>query len=220
MDGEHFTEHTSVIMNIAVIAANGRSGAAFVRAALEAGHTIKAGVHKGHAFAAHPALTVLECDATSSEDVARLIKDQDAVVSFIGHVKGSPAHVQTDAMRVLSAQMKLQGIKRLVSLTGTGVRFAGDKITLIDRILNLSIGIIDPARIQDGKDHVEVLKGSELNWTVIRVLKLQNIPAKAFSLKAHGPTKVVVGREEVALAVLRVLNETSFIKEAPIISRA
>ena len=115
--------------------------------------------------------------------------------------------------------MKELDIKRLVSLTGTGVRFSADKISLIDRILNLSISIIDPARVKDGKNHVEVLKRSALDWTVIRVLKLQNVPPKPFELREHGPTKWYVGRQEVAQAVLQVLEQRSFIKQAPIIGR-
>lgn len=205
-------------MNIAVIAANGRSGKAFVEQALAVGHSIRAGVHKGNTLTSHPQLTIIECDATNHADVEKLIQGQDAVVSFIGHVKGSPAQVQTDAMRVIVAAMQHQGITRLVSLTGTGVRFPGDHISLVDRFLNAGISIIDSQRIQDGKDHVAVLQQTDLDWTVIRVLKLQNITPKPFSLKINGPTKWMVGREEVAQAVLQVLEQNSFIKSAPIIS--
>jgi len=205
-------------MNIAVIAANGRSGKAFVTQALAAGHSVRAGVYKSNNLEEHPNLTVVECDATNKNDLANLIKGQDAIVSFIGHVKGSPAQVQTDAMRVLAEAMKEQDITRLVSLTGTGVRFPGDKITLIDRILNVSISIIDPARIRDGKGHVAFLQQTDLDWTVIRVLKLQNVEPKPFTLKQNGPTKLYVGRDEVAKAVLEVLEQNSFIRQAPIIS--
>ncbi len=205
-------------MKIAVIAANGRSGRAFVEHALAAGHSIRAGVHLGGTFTAQTGLTIVECDATNLAEVEKLIEGQDAVVSFIGHVKGSPAHVQTDAMRVISTAMQQQGLTRLVSLTGTGVRFPGDAISIVDRILNASIGIIDPKRIEDGKDHVALLQQTSLDWTVIRVLKLQNIHPGPFSLKVNGPTKWVVGREEVARAVLQVLQDGSFVKEAPIIS--
>ena len=206
-------------MNIAVIAANGRSGKVFVEQALAAGHSIRAGVHGKSELTTHADLEIVQCDATKKSEVENLIKGQDAVVSFIGHVKGSPAHVQTDAMRVLCTAMEHEGITRLISLTGTGVRFPGDKISLIDRILNTSIAVIDPKRIQDGKDHVVLLQQSSLEWTVIRVLKLQNIQPKSFSLKPGGPTKWVVGREEVAAAVLQVIEQDSFIRQAPIISK-
>lgn len=207
-------------MKIAVIAANGRSGKAFVDAALANGHQIRAGVHGSHAFQPHPALEIMECDATNRDQLQQLLAGQDAVASFIGHVKGSAADVQTNAMQCLVAVMKELGMTRVVSLTGTGVRFPGDHITLVDRILNVSISIIDPARVADGKHHVQVLQASDLEWTVIRVLKLQNTTPQPFSLREHGPTKWYVSRQDVAQAVLQVLEQHSFVRQAPIISRA
>lgn len=207
-------------MKIAVIAANGRSGKLFVEKALAAGHSVRAGVHHTNNLTPHERLSTQQCDATNAGDLAKLLDRQDAVVSFIGHVKGSPSHVQTDAMHSLVDTMRLQGLGRVVSLTGTGVRFPGDKITLVDRLLNLSISIIDLARVNDGRDHVQVLKQSNLDWTVIRVLKLQNTSPQPFALLEHGPTKWYVSRDEVAQAVLQVLEENSFIKQAPIIGKA
>ena len=206
-------------MNIAVVAANGRSGQAFVEAALAAGHTVKAGVRGKSYLTPHPNLSSVECDATNSAQLKNLLAGQNAVASFIGHVKGSDDDVQTIAIQKIVDAMKQVGMSRIVSLTGTGVRFAGDHISLVDRFLNLSIGIIDPARIKDGKNHVEALKASNLDWTIIRVLKLQNVAPKPFTLLEHGPTKWYVGRQEVAQAVLQVLEEGSFIKQAPIISK-
>lgn len=206
-------------MKIAVIAANGRSGKAFVEAALKAGHSVVAGVRGAHAFEPHKNLVVAECEATNPEQVELLIRGQDAVVSFIGHVKGSPARVQTNAMNVICDVMNKQGMTRIVSLTGTGVRFPGDRIGFVDRFLNAGISVIDPARIQDGKDHVQVLQQSSLDWTVLRVLKLENIKPTPFVLSENGPTKWVVSREDVAKAALEVLEQGSFIKKAPILSK-
>jgi len=205
-------------MNIAVVAANGRSGRVFVEQALANGHSVRAGVFSNNTLQPHDQLTFVQCDATNADDLANLVRGQDAVASFIGHVKGSPPHVQTDAMRALTAVMKDHGMQRIVSLTGTGVRFAGDRIPLIDRLLNLGISTIDPARVNDGREHVQVLKESGLDWTVIRVLKLQNVAPKPFKLTPHGPTKWYVGRQEVAQAALQVLEQGSFIQQAPIIS--
>jgi len=206
-------------MKIAVIAANGRSGQAFVEVALANGHSIRAGIRGKSYLQPHPNLIIVECDATNELQLNDLLLGQEAVASFIGHVKGSEPHVQTIAIQKILRVMKVLGVNRLVSLTGTGVRFPGDKISIIDRFLNLSISIIDPARVKDGKNHVEALKASDLDWTVIRVLKLQNVPPKPFELREHGPTKWYVGRQEVAQAVLQVIEQHSFIKQAPIISK-
>lgn len=163
---------------------------------------------------------MVECDATKKEDMINLIKGSDAVVSLIGHVKGSPADVQTMSISNAVTAMKALGIKRIVSLTGTGVRLDGDKITLADRFLNLGVRIVDPKRVKDGLEHFKVLRESGLDWTVIRVLKLQNLKPAKFQLREHGPTKVVVSRKEAAEAILMVLVDGAFIKAAPIISKA
>ena len=206
-------------MKIAVIAANGRSGSAFVAAAVRAGHTIRAGVHGPSRLVASPSLELVQCDATKPDELRNLLAGCDAVVSLIGHVKGSPPRVQTVAINNVITAMKGLKLTRIVSLTGTGVRFPVDKITLTDRLLNLSIGIIDPNRVQDGIDHVTALKASGLDWTVVRVLKLQNVPASSFRLSANGPTKPYVGRDEVAQAILEVLAQESFVQAAPIIAK-
>ncbi len=205
-------------MKIAVIAANGRSGQAFVEKALAAGHTVRGGILGKSFLPDNPNLTTVDCDATNPDQVKELITDCDAVVSLIGHVKGSPAQVQTQAISTVVDCMKSAGITHIVSLTGTGVRFPGDKITLTDRFLNLGISIVDPKRVKDGVDHVKLLEHSDLNWTVIRVLKLQNVAEKPFTLRENGPTKPYVGRDEVASAILQVLEQNSFVQKAPIIS--
>ena len=207
-------------MRIAVIAANGRLGKAFVEAALKAGHSVRGGVRGENTLAPHPLLEIVSCDATKPEDLKLLLQGVEVVVSAIGHVKGSASDVQTVATKAIVEAMTELGIKRYVDVTGTGVRFAGDKITLIDRFLNMGVGIMDPSRVRDGREHQEVLKASGLDWTTIRVLKLQNVAAKPFELRLSGPTKVIVGREEVAGAMLQVVESGGFTREAPIVSKS
>jgi putative NADH-flavin reductase len=206
-------------VKIAVLAAAGRSGQAFVLAAIAAGHQVRAGIRGTDPFSEHPSLEVVHCDATNLHDVRTLLAGCDAVVSLIGHVQGSAPRVQTVAIDIIITVMEELRISRLVSLTGTGVRYEGDQVGLIDRFANWSIGMVDPERIADGKEHVALIEASDLDWTIVRVLKLQNIAAKPYVLTEHGPTKLVVGRTEVAQAILEVLIQRSFIKKAPMLSK-
>ena len=206
-------------MKIAIIAANGRLGRVLVDEALKAGHSVRAGIRGENNLPTHQNLEVVQCDATNISDIKNLIQNQQVVFSAIGHVKGSAADVQTNATKILVSAMNELSLKRFVDVTGTGVRFPGDKISLVDRFLNLSVGIIDPARVKDGRDHVEVLKASNLEWTTVRILKLQNVEARPYTLTLNGPTKWYVGREEVAKAMLEVAEKNLFIKQAPIISK-
>lgn len=206
-------------MKIAILAADSRTGKYLIDKLLERGHQINAGIYSVKDLPDRENLTYVRCDASNFEQVRQLIKGQDAVVSLIGHTKNSPPDIQTTAIKNLINALKAENINRVISLTGTGVRFNGDKIPAYDRFLNLAVSIVDPNRVQDGISHAEVLKESNLDWTIVRVLKLQNTKSSKFSLRAHGPTKLYVSREDVASAIVEVLENSSFVKEAPILGR-
>lgn len=160
----------------------------------------------------------MQCDATKLEDVEALIKGCDVVVSLIGHIKGSPAFLQTSSTANILSAMKKQGVRRLLSLTGTGVRFEDDTPSFIDKLLNLSIKLIDPERIRDGIAHAEVIKESDTDWTILRVLKLTDLPMHVYELSTTGPARVLVSRQVVADALLRIINENAYSKHSPVIS--
>lgn len=206
-------------MNIAVLGANGRSGKIFVNQALKRGHKINAGTHRQtQYYLENSNLSIIQCDAANLGDIRKLVKDQDAVISLIGHVKGSVPDIQTQAIKNIIKAMEENSIKRLISLSGTGIRIDNDNITFMDRILNESIKLIDPQRIKDGVRHYELLKQSNLDWTLLRVLKLQNSKQKAFRLTFNGPAKTIVSRQETAEALINILEQGLFIKKTPIIS--
>lgn len=207
-------------MRLAVIAANGRTGQVFVARALGAGHEIRGGVRGDKHSEPHPNLTYVNCDVTKPEEVRALLEGVDAVVSLIGHRWGSPKNLQTTVMQNLISAMQDAGIRRVVSLTGTGVRFPGDKVTLIDRFVNVFVRTLGHRRYKDGKEHAKLLQATDLDWTIIRVLRLEKIKPRPFQLTPNGPTRVLTCREEVATAILQVLEQRSFIKAAPIISPA
>ncbi|MBC7512133.1 NAD(P)H-binding protein [Candidatus Saccharibacteria bacterium] len=205
-------------MRIAVIAADGRSGQFFVEAALAAGYTVRAGIYGKNRFSSHPRLTVLQCDATNETHVAKLLHQTDAVVSLIGHVPGSERDVQTIATRTVLKVMSQRGIRRIVSLTGTGVRVPGDKPGVVDKLANLFIAKVDPNRVRDGITHAEVLKASDIDFTIVRVLKLGNGEGGRYQLTDHGPAKYLTARREVAAAILECLEDNRYIRGYPVIS--
>ncbi len=205
-------------MKIAVIGANGKSGRIFVEHALAAGHEVWAGARGESTLPSHARLFTAHCDVTDLASLRKLIRKKDAVVSLIGHVKNSPADIQTTAMKNIVSVMNDVGVTKLVSLTGTGARMPDDRVTLLDWILNTLVKLVDTKRVADGKEHIKVLQQSSVDWTVVRVLKLENFKAKPFALRDHGPAKTFVSRHEVAEAILTVLGTKRYNHKTPIIS--
>ena len=208
------------MITVAVIGAEGKSGQQFVRAALTQGWRVRAGVHQTGArtLPQHDNLVTISCNALERKDVDQLLQGADVVVSMIGHGKHSPARLQTDAIRTVVETMHAHGITRLISLTGTGVRFPGDHIPLYDYALNIPLKFLMRARIEDGIAHAKMLQESSLEWTIIRCLKLTNGQVETYRLTPHGPAKLFVPRKTVADAAVRCIDERLFIRQAPIIS--
>ena len=207
-------------MKIAVIGASGKSGLKFIDLALLKGYQVKAGVNRTNKLTLEKEnLEVIKCNALNYAEVENLISGCQAVISLIGHGRKSPSNLQTEAISNVIKVMENNNIRRLISLTGTGVRKEADKITLLDRLLNFSIGLIDPKRISDGIKHSQVIASSNLDWTVLRVLKLHDLYESKFTLTEFGPAKTLVSREEVARAIILLIEDNSFVKKFPIISK-
>ena len=207
-------------MRIAVIAANGRAGQAFVDAALKAGHDVRAGIRGADSFKPNDHLTTVQCDATNESDVTELMRSTDVVVSLLGHVKGSPARVQTNATRTVLQVMQKKGLKRIISLTGTGVRIEGDKPDIMDKLANAFIARVDPNRVQDGIEHAQALQESQADFTIVRVLKLTNGRSTEFDLTEHGPAAHFTSRSQVAQAILECIEDNRFLRSYPVVSPA
>lgn len=207
-------------MRIAILGANGRSGKACVEAMLAAGYTIRAGIHSSRGAVNQTNVEYVPFDGTDATSVANLIISCDAVISLVGHVKGSPAFMQTDTIKNVITVMHDQHITRLISLTGTGVRFSGDEPSLIDRFLNFGIKLIDPKRINDGIRHAEVIRNSDVNWTIIRVLKLTNGKSDGYTLTSGGPAQITTSRATVSQVIVDILQDENYYKSAPVISKA
>lgn len=204
---------------IAVIGANGRSGRVFVKKALEHGYHVRAGVRKHHTLETHKNLVVIHCDASNIADVQNLLFRADYVVSLIGHSRHSPSLLQTTATKIITQVMNEYRQTRFVSLTGTGVRVKGDRPSWIDRLANWIISHIDPDRVNDGIHHVEFLRTTSLDWTVLRVLKLTNSTHSTSSLQLslHGPAALLASRYQVADSILDIIESGTYYHELPIL---
>ncbi len=204
-------------MKLAVIGANGKTGRVFVRTALESGHTVTAAVHRHNSLPSHPNLVIRQVDATKPDDMNDLVNGQDAVISLIGHGLKTPPNVQTDAIKAIAKAMTKN--QKLISLTGTGVRQPGDHIAIFDRLLNEPLALVMKTMVQDGRNHLAALEQSQVDWTVLRALKLTNRRKHSFQLLVNGPARLFVSRATVAQAILDVLKQKSFSRQAPIIGK-
>lgn len=204
-----------------IFGASGRTGQELVKQALAKNYQVLALVHSHNPFQTlnNPNLKV--ANFSGKTNYFEFINSGKAdVISVIGHSKLNDRDSQSQTIQKIIQAMDQAKLKRLISLTGNGVRQPNDKISLIDWLMNTAIRIIDPKRIQDGINHAKIIKNSQTDWTILRVLKLTNSQNNSIvKLGLHGPAKIFVSRAQVARAILELVDQNSFIQQMPIIQK-
>jgi putative NADH-flavin reductase len=220
----HFLESSNFNdkkMKLCIFGADGRSGIEVVRYANQKGYETTAFVFNDLSKNFFPPNTkVFKGNVMEYDDVFKALDGADSVISVLGHIKGSDIRMQTKGIENISRAMNARGIKRILSLTGTGAREIGDTPSLLDVILNFAVKIVDKERIADGVEHVKTLKKSDLDWTVIRVLKLGSSQKdiSKYRLTDGGPAEILTSRKKVAHALVDLIDNRDYFRKLPVVS--
>lgn len=205
------------IMRIAILGASGRTGQQLVRQALDAGHEVFALVRRPESFPIqHEKLTVLHGDAMNRQDVEKVVKKGEVVLSVLGYSKGSSRDVQSVATRYIITSMYQFGKRRLITLTNTYIPFQQDGNGLGQRFKRIMFQLFSGSTYRDTLDAAQAIKKSSLDWTIVRTARLTDGPHT-------GGYDVIVGSSHISRAnaadfMLKHLEDKTYIHEAPVIS--
>jgi putative NADH-flavin reductase len=208
-------------MKLCIFGADGRTGVEVVKYAHQQAFEVSAFVYSDKQSHYFPeGITIIKGDVMDYNQVYDAIKGSDAVISVIGHIKGSDPLMQTKGIQNIVAAMQALGVKRILSLTGTGARVSGDAPSFLDRILNFAVRLLDPSRIHDGVEHMKVLQNSHLDWTIVRVLKLSTSDecGHSYKLTTGGPAEIQTNRKKVARVLVDLVKNDEYVRVAPVIS--
>jgi uncharacterized protein YbjT (DUF2867 family) len=156
-------------LNLVVLGATGRTGRLVVEHALAAGHTVTALVRSPEKLTSTNAnLRVLTGQATETSAVSSALEGADAVISTLG---GKPS-VIADSTRAIVAAARKAGVSRVVMLS----TFAAERDRL-DAGTRLLTGIGMGAMLKDKSAGEEILRRSDLDWTIVYASILSDSPA-------------------------------------------
>lgn len=208
-------------MKIVVFGASRGVGRQVVEQALQAGHTVTAFVRTPSTFTVqHPNLIVCQGDSMDAAAVEKAIAGQDAVVSALGPTRPPvPGMMETSARNIVAA-MKKHGVRRLISTTGAGVRQPEDRPKLIDHFIGFLLNLLAKSVVQDSAANVQVIKNSELDWTVVRFPRLMDGDHtgdyRAGYVNKDSSTQL--SRGDAAASVLKELTENKWLRKLPLVS--
>ena len=208
-------------MRVAVFGASGRTGRPLVEQALARGYEVRALVREpANLRLGHERLVVIQGDVLNSAKVEETVAGTDAVLSVLGQTKTSPRDVQTRGTENITAAMGKHGVRRLVSLTGAGVRDPRDKPKLVDRVITFLLERLQPDILADGVSHAEAIKASGLEWVIVRGPRLTEGSKKdEYRVGMVGKNSgTQISRADLAEFMLDQLTTDANLRQMPVVS--
>jgi putative NADH-flavin reductase len=207
---------------LALFGATGKTGRRVLDRALAAGYDVRALVRDPAKLAvSSDHLTVITGDVRDAAAVAETVRGADAVLSVFGQVKGSPPTVQTDGTRVIVEAMRAAGVSRIVTLSGGGLRDeAHDRPKAADRVIRFLLKTLSGQVLADAEGHLEVLRSSNTDWTVVRGPRLTEKPGvgsyRVGWVGVNASTQI--SRDDLADFILTQVDDRQFVHAMPFVS--
>jgi putative NADH-flavin reductase len=204
-------------MRLAVFGATGRTGRPLVTQALERGHEVVAFARSPDSLDIdHEQLTVVAGDAYTGEGVAEAVDGADAVVSVLGQSKNGPDDLLSVAGDHVIEAMAEAGVDRFVTLVGAGVRTEGERISMTGRVMGGLLRLLSGAVLRDAATHVDSVRESDLDWTVVRVPRLSEDAGRGDYRAGDLALGVeAIPRADVARFILDCLDDDRYLRELP-----
>jgi uncharacterized protein YbjT (DUF2867 family) len=219
------------IKKVLILGATGRTGVHIVQYALSKGYEVVALVRRPENFKhSNPKVTVVRGDTENPSDVEKAVSMADEVISVINNprasespwakVLGRPFMIR-DSIKNVVRSMKNQGKKRILVMSTFGAGESFDHLPWFVRLLvkysNMKVAFAD----HTGQE--EVLKASDLDWTVVRCVQLSNEerldPLIVSSNNTPKPANLV-SRKQAALFLVEQLDRSEYLRKLPVISEA
>ena len=210
-------------MRVLIIGATRGIGLECVKAALAAGHQVRAFARSADTLGmADDNLETMRGDALRKDDIAVALAGVDAVVQTLsvpGRDLFKPVTLFSDATRILVPAMEHSGTRRLVAVTGFG---AGDSQTAIRCPQRIPFRLFLGRAYDDKNVQEQMIKDSALDWTIVRPGVLLSGPGAGRYKVLSQPRQWrngIISRADVADFITKALSDPQHIRQAPVLVR-
>src|SRR6478672_707771 len=194
-----------------------------VKAALEAGHSVRALARSARRIRLdHPKLEKIAGDALEMVTVKRALTGVDVVIQSLGVAPGleailKPTRFFSKATRVLVTAMEKAQVRRLICVTGFG---AGDSRGHGGFLYSVAFHLL-LGRVYDDKDVQErIVRNSKLDWVIVRPVILTDGPKTNAYRALVDPrdwTCGFISRADVADFLVKQIDDDAFLHKTPVL---
>ncbi|ARM90845.1 putative NADH-flavin reductase [Rhizobium leguminosarum] len=213
--------HFAAAPKILVLGATGPTGRHIVSQAVSRGYDVTVLVRSPEKAAGMKGAKIIVGDARDENVLRRAVKGRDAVISALG-TPASPFREVTllsTATRAFVSAMKAERVSRLVTVTGMGAGdSAGHGGFLFDKLI---FPLLLRKVYADKNRQEDIIKGSDLNWTIVRPSILNNKSGRTTIQTLTDLTQFrggSISRENVATFVLDQVTTDQWLHKSPLIT--
>ncbi len=211
-------------MNITIFGASGAIGHLLTEIALDNGDSVTAYVRNPEKIKLnHSNLRLVTGELSNTSAIETAVKEADVVISTLGptidmsrKLKSTP--VADGHERIIKAMKKFNK-KRLITLATPALQSDDDKKSLSTVLPGILAKIFLPNGYAEMKRIEGIIKHSNLDWTVVRIIN-PNVKYKGQSYDysfGDRSAKWSVSRENVAKFMYAAARQSQLIKKMPII---
>ncbi|GDX62667.1 NAD-dependent epimerase [Candidatus Saccharibacteria bacterium] len=203
-------------MKIIVFGASGKTGLEVCKLASKKGYdVIGFDIHKNDQLVGLNNFKFIKGSVLNADEVDQAMSGVDAVVSELGVKIGSKLPLLSEGNKNIISAMHKHKIKRLITQSAFGALESYKKLPFYYKIIHKLL--LGPMSKDKNIMEREVQK-SDINFTIIRPVRLTNGPAKGKF--RTGDTNLKLGlnprvsRKDVAIFIMDELENNNFIKKA------
>lgn len=205
---------------VLIVGASRGVGLATVKAALSAGHQVRALARSAHEIEIEdPALLKISGSGIDPDVVGAGVVGVSAVITCVGTLPTlDPVSLFSDTARVVTTAMQIHGVARLIAVTGIGV---GDSKGAAGALFTHLIAPFLLGKVHEDREREEeIIRLSPLDWTIVRPGFLTRFPATGRYRVLTDPTQWKPGfipRADLADFLVKQIDDRSFVRETPLV---
>ncbi|MBP2236563.1 putative NADH-flavin reductase [Sinorhizobium kostiense] len=208
-------------MKIALFGSTGPTGKYIIEEGLRRGYELSAYTREAAKLSDYASkIEIITGDLKNREAIRRTITGSDAVISALGPNGAKtqePRPVMNGLRNVISVMDELN-IRRLIQVSTASYRDPKDGFDLKSKALVMLFKVIARSSYDDIKATGELIAGSGLDWTLVRIPFLKEGPVDGgLAVGSYGRTKLgmKLSRGHLAKFLFDQVSNREFVRAAP-----
>ena len=195
-------------MNLMVVGATGRTGQQVTEQALKRGHSVTA-VVRNSSLKLTEGLRIVVADPCKTEELAPVLRGQDAVISCLGQRPGgNPWLVRDAAIAMLDAQRKADTKRYLIVSGALLYPSRNPLVLLLKRVM--------AERLNDARAMEDAVAAADVDWTIVRPPHLrEGTDSKGYRIEASTRPSLTWGLQfrDLADCLINLAESGNFIRQ-------